>query len=188
MQNRVFRAVANQSLGASLRIRRRDRKPLLLTVAGLVTAIALAPSFVRNAAILDSRDAAARVLNEETELLKIKQDALADRAEIANKRLTAGCNVIPNVEGKDGRIASMSAGYKLINPDNGAPFPPGTVACDVYGGTAIVGENGILGDIAVTTKTELVSQALAKNGLKMKAGDPNVSAAQGSQIGGRNEQ
>ncbi len=185
MQNSVFREVASSSLRSGIWIRRRHRVPLMLAVGGVVIAIAVAPSVMRNSDAMSRRMDAIREQSEITERLRIQQDALTDRAAIADQRLQSGCNVIPNILGKDGRIASLAEGQQVINPDNGAPFPPGAVACDVYGGTAIVGQNGMLEAIAVTTNYDLVKQALATHGLKMQAGNPDVTAAQGSQSGTR---
>lgn len=181
MQNKAFRAVANRSLKGSLRIRRRHRTPLLFGAIGAVALAVSFPAILENSYRFSRLTTTIRQEAELTEQLKAKQDALTDRAQIADQRLKLGCNVIPNVMGRDGRIASLSEGMQIINPDNGAPFPSGAIACDIYGGTGVIGPNGVVSAIAVTTNYELVRNALALHGLKMQAGNPSVTAAQGSQ-------
>ena len=180
MQSKVFRAIAGNSLRGSIWRRRNRNKLWIAGAIALITYIG-APGLLRNSAVIQARMGAEAENVKKTELLKISEKQLGKQAAIADQRLQRGC-LFPVVAGKEdqGRLSSISEGTPVTNPDTGLPFPDGVTICDPYGSTGVI-RNGGISDITTTQNTELIRHAMANAGLKMKAGNPDVTAAQGSQ-------
>jgi|GEM_PF-4734019 len=164
-------------------IRRRHHVPLMV---GFATLGAIALSFPSIQSNSDRWGRLTSTVSQEaqmTELMKARHDALGERSKIADERLKGGCNVIPLVWDKPEKATVITEGLQIKNPDNGALFPAGTVACDPYGNTGEVvlmaDGSTVIGNVSSTTNFQLVKNALAMHGLTMRAGDPNMGASGG---------
>lgn len=166
-----------------LKIRRRDRSNVAISLILLTLSALSAPNVINNSNRWASLTTAIQQEADRTEILKIKQEALTERSKIADERLKGLCNVIPVGWEDPSKAAVLSEGVRIKNPDNGAPFPPGTIACDPWGNTGIVEKaadgSTIVTHVASTTNFELVRKAMAAHGLTMEAGTPNLGASAG---------
>lgn len=165
------------------KIRRRHQSKI--AIAGVIftlTALSI-PNILNNSSRWSRLTEAIQRESELTDHLKISQEALTERSKIADTRLQGGCNVIPMVWDQPNKATVIAEGVRIKNPDNNVPFPPGTIACDPWGNTGEVAQSTdgetIVTNVASTTNFDLVREAMAKHGLVMGAGNPNVGASAG---------
>lgn len=166
-----------------LKIRRRHHTPMMVAALA-ITAIALSlPSIQSNSNRWGRLTETIQRESEQTEQMQARQAALGERSKIADARLEGGCNVIPMVWDQPDKATVLAEGITIKNPDNNVAFPPGTIGCDPWGNTAILVSDGngktVVSDVASTTNFDLVKSALAKHGLVMGSGNPNVGASAG---------
>lgn len=85
-----------------------------------------------------------------------------EQAKIADARYEKGC--LPSVIGHypDVYYVSVYEGQVLSDRHTGRSMPPGTVVCDGQGNTGVVGESGVVGQIAFTGNRDLVAKRLGR--------------------------
>ena len=107
----------------------------------------------------------------EQQRLEAQQEALAERAKIAEERYQTGCLLIQLRERNT--LISLAQGMPVVDSKTGNAIPPGTVVCDFSGNTAVmtaVDGKSLAQDLAFTGNRTIIQKAIERSGIQLIPG------------------
>lgn len=114
----------------------------------------------------------------EQQRLEAQQDALLERAKIAELRYANGCLLV-QLKGAN-TLTNLAQDVPVQDSRTGNPIPPGTTVCDYAGNTAVMvakGDRVVASDIAFTGSRDYINLALRRSGIKLLPGTPDYGTS-----------
>jgi hypothetical protein len=149
------------------------RYPLELSF-GAIALIAIATSIPGSLRQFDQMQLVSSEIQRnaiEQQRLEAQQEALAEKAKIAEERYQTGCLLIQLRN--NNTLISLAQGMPVVDSRTGNAIPPGTVVCDYSGNTAVmtaVDGKSLAHDLAFTGNRTIVRKAIERSGIELIPG------------------
>ena len=114
----------------------------------------------------------------EQQRLEAQQDALRDRAKIAELRYANGCLIV-QLKGAN-TLTNLAQDVPVQDSRTGQDILPGTIVCDYAGNTAVMVQKGdrvIPSDTAFTGSRDYINLALKRSGIKLLPSSPDYGTS-----------
>ncbi len=135
-----------------------------IAVIALLTSI---PGMLQNSQMMGAisqqvqRDAA------EQQRLQAQQESLAAKDAIAKERFKS-CLFIRSPD--KNTLIAVAPGVRVVDTETQLPLAPDTIVCSIDGNTGVVGNDGLVMDVAFTGDRQSVSQAIQRSGIELTPG------------------
>ena len=143
---------------------------------GAIALIAVAMSIPGSLKQFDQMQAVSAQIQRDAidqQRLQAQQEALAERALIAEERYQTGCLLIQKRD--QNTLISLSQGMPIVDNKTGNPIPAGTTVCDFSGNTGVMADVGggktTVQDLAFTGNRTIVGKAIERSGIQLIPGD-----------------
>jgi hypothetical protein len=126
------------------------------------------PGMFQNAQMMGEVSRQIQIDGAQQQRLIAQQESLKAKEEIARNRFKS-CLFIRS-PGKQTLIA-VAPGIQVVDTETRVPLAPNTIVCSIDGNTGVIGQNGMVMDVAFTGDRAAIQEAIQRSGIELAAGD-----------------